>query len=95
MTSPAAIPPAALHSAKEFVRGMVSTNEIESVWAVLKRSIVGTHHRISIKHLHRYVNETAFRLNEGDVKNKLMDRVRSLCYKMVGVVLPYRVLVGS
>lgn len=81
------------HSAKEFVRGMASTNGIESVWAVLKRSIVGVHHHISIKHLPRYVNEAGFRLNEGDVKNKLMDRIEALCCKMVGVRLSYRKLV--
>ncbi len=80
------------HSAKEFVRGMASTNGIESVWAVLKRSIIGTYHHVSLKHLHRYVNEAAFRLNEGNVKNKLMDRLEALCCKMVGVTLPYRAL---
>ncbi len=82
------------HSVKEYVKGMASTNGIESVWAVLKRSIIGTYHHVSIKHLHRYVNEAAFRLNEGDVKNKLMDRIEALCCKMVGVRLSYRALVG-
>ena len=80
------------HSAKEFVRGMASTNGIESVWAVLKRSIVGTYHHVSVKHLHRYVSEAAFRLNEGNVKNKLMDRLEALCCKMVGVRLSYEEL---
>ena len=80
------------HSAKEYVKGLASTNGIESVWAVLKRSIIGTYHHVSLKHLHRYVNEAAFRLNEGNVENKLMDRIESLCYKMVGITLPYSVL---
>lgn len=61
---------------------------------MLKRSIVGVHHHISIKHLPRYVNEAAFRLNEGDVKNKLMDRIEALCRKMVGVRLSYGALVA-
>ena len=73
---------------------MASTHGIESVWAVLKRSIVGVHHHISIKHLPRYVNEAAFWLNEGDVKNKFMDRIEALYCKMVGVRLSYRALVG-
>ena len=77
------------HSVKEYVKGMASTNGIESVWAVLKRSIIGTYHHVSLKHLHRYVNEVAFRLNEGDVKNKLMDRIEALCCKMVGITLSY------
>ena len=82
------------HSAKEFVKGMTSTNGLESVWAVLKRSIIGTYHHVSFKHLHRYVHEAAFRLNEGDVKIKLMDRIIALCHKMVGVTRPYRVLIA-
>lgn len=74
---------------------MASTNGIESVWAMLKRNIIGTYHHVSLKHLHRYVNEASFRLNEeGDVKNKLMDRIEALCCKMVGVRLSYRELIG-
>lgn len=80
------------HSEKEFVRGVISTNAVESVWAVLKRSIVGTYHHVSKKHLPRYINEAAFRLNEGDVKNDLMDRIEALCRKMVGVRLSYEEL---
>ena len=70
------------HSAKEYVKGLASTNGIESVWAVLKRSIIGTYHHVRLKHLHRYVNEAAFRLNEGNVENKLMDRIEALCCKI-------------
>ena len=83
------------HSAKEYVKGLASTNGIESVWAVLKRSIIGTYNHVSVKHLHRYVNEAAFRLNEDDVKNKLMDRIESLYCKMVGVRLSYRALIAA
>ena len=62
---------------------------------VLKRSIIGTYHHISLKHLHRYVNEAAFRFKRGgDVKNKLMDRIEALCCKMVGVRLSYVELIG-
>lgn len=59
---------------------------------MLKRSIIGTYHHVSKKHLPRYINETAFRLNEGDVKNDLMDRIEALCRKMVGVRLSYEEL---
>ena len=83
------------HSAKEFVKGMTSTNGIESVWAVLKRSIIGTHHHISVKHLHRYLAEATFRLNEGDVSVKMMDRITALCYKTVNKTLPYKELVAE
>ncbi len=51
------------HSAGEYVRGMASTNGVESFWALLKRAYIGTFHNISEKHLHRYVNEFATRHN--------------------------------
>ena len=39
---------------------------MESVWSVLKRSIHGTWHHVSPKHLARYVDEVTFRLNDGN-----------------------------
>ena len=66
------------HSAKEYVRGAVHTNGIESVWAVLKRSIHGTWHHVSPKHLHRYVNEASMRLNAGDVRIDTIARMDAL-----------------
>jgi len=51
---------------------------IESVWAVMKRGLHGIYHHASEKHLHRYVDEFTFRLNDGDVKRHTMDRLASL-----------------
>jgi transposase-like protein len=51
------------HSAGEYVNGEASTNEIESFWALLKRGYYGTHHWWSVKHMHRYVAEYAYRHN--------------------------------
>ena len=51
------------HSACEYVRGQVHTNGIESFWAMLRRGHQGTFHKISPKHLQRYVNEFATRHN--------------------------------
>lgn len=42
---------------KEYVRGDVHTNSIESAWVILKRTIMGVRHHISVKHLRRYLNE--------------------------------------
>ena len=51
------------HSAKEYVNGMAHTNGIESFWALLKRGYHGTYHKMSKKHLSRYVAEFAGRHN--------------------------------
>ena len=51
------------HGAAEYVRDTVHVNGIESFWAMLKRAHKGTFHKISKKHLHRYVNEFAGRHN--------------------------------
>ena len=52
------------HSVGEYVNGMAHTNGIESFWAVLKRGYMGTYHRMSKKHLGRYVDEFAGRHNQ-------------------------------
>ena len=51
------------HSAKEYVNGMAHTNGIESFWALLKRGYHGTYHKMSKKHLARYVAEFSGRHN--------------------------------
>ncbi|MCY4144765.1 MAG: IS1595 family transposase [Gammaproteobacteria bacterium] len=83
------------HSAKEYVRGSVHTNGIESVWAILERTITGVHHHISVKHLKRYLNEVCYRLNEGNVKVHVKDRVSALCLMCAGVTLPWKRLVRN
>ena len=82
------------HSVGEFVNGMASTNGIESVWAVLKRGYYGTFHHFSKKHVDRYVNEFAFRLNDGSCKIDTIDRIKSLCLCAVGKKLPYKELIA-
>ena len=49
------------HWKKEFARGEVHTNTIEGFWSQLKRSLNGTYHAVSVKHLQHYVDEFAFR----------------------------------
>jgi hypothetical protein len=52
------------HSAKEYARGEIHTNGIESFWAVLKRGIFGIYHHISVKYMQRYIDEFCFRAND-------------------------------
>ena len=82
------------HSAKEYVNGMAHTNGIESVWALLKRGYYGTYHNFSAKHVRRYVDEVAFRLNDGNCQVDTVDRMRSLAVGMNGKRIPYRELIA-
>lgn len=51
------------HSQKQWVKGEIHTNSVESFWALFKRGYHGTYHSISKKHLQRYIDEFAFRFN--------------------------------
>ena len=51
------------HRAGEYVYGEVHTNNVENVWSLLKRSIVGSFHKVSVKHLDRYLDELEWRFN--------------------------------
>lgn len=82
------------HGAGEYVRGAVTTNGIESVFAVMKRGLHGIYHHASPKHLHRYVDEFAFRLGEGDVSNHTMQRLAALFNAAIGRRLTYKDLIA-
>lgn len=77
------------HIGGEYKRGAVSTNGIESVWALLKRGIYGTWHQVSAKHLGRYVDEVSFRLNAGSVKQHTFERLNSFIAAVDGKRLTY------
>ena len=54
------------HEKKQYVRGIVHTNTLEGVWSLFKRSIIGSYHQVSVKHLDRYLDEFEFRFNNRD-----------------------------
>lgn len=82
------------HAAKEYVRDDISTNGIESVWAVMKRGLHGIYHHASAKHLRRYVDEFTFRLNEGNVRVHTLDRLHSFVDATVGHRITYQKLIA-
>ena len=43
------------HYARQYVDGLASVNGVESFWAHLKRAYHGTYHKISKRHIERYV----------------------------------------
>lgn len=80
------------HSRGEYVRHYtLHTNSIESVWALLKRQIIGIHHWVSPKHLHRYVNEMTWRINRRDMQEN--DRMNDLFAGIEGP-LTYKTLIA-
>ena len=81
------------HSVREYVKGQVHTNGIESFWALLKRGYYGTYHKMSEKHLQRYVNEFAGRHNMRSLDT--IDQMASVAKGMDGKRLRYRDLVGD
>ena len=78
------------HSAGEYVDGQASTNGLESFWSLLKRGYHGTYHKMSVKHLNRYVSEFAGRHNarEADTIVQMAWIVRD----MIGKRLKYKEL---
>jgi transposase-like protein len=51
------------HKKREYARGDVHTNSIENAWSLFKRSVVGSYHKISEKHLDAYLDEFQWRFN--------------------------------
>ena len=72
------------HSAGEYVRGEVSTNSIESFWAVFKRAYKGTYHHLSEKHLQRYLDEFTSRRVAADFMGGVcQSNARRVSYKQL------------
>ena len=80
------------HSAGEYVKGMASTNGIESFWSMLKRGYVGIYHNFSVKHLNRYVTEFAERHNVRDLDT--LEQMVLLARGMEGKRLRYQDLIA-
>ena len=81
------------HSVGEYVRGQAHTNGIESFWAMLKRAHMGTFHKLSPKHLHRYVTEFAGRKN---VRHEdTITQMACLARGLDGKRLPWKMLTAG
>ena len=81
------------HSAGEYVRDQAHTNGIESFWAMLKRAHGGTFHKISPKHLQRYVSEFAGKHNVRD--SGTLAQMRHTVARLIGRNLLYRDLIAD
>jgi transposase len=80
------------HSADEWVRADVHTNSVEGVWSLFKRSLVGSYHQLSAKHLPAYLDEFAFRFNNRENPYLFRDTLLKL---IEAETLPYKDLVAD
>jgi hypothetical protein len=53
-----------INHSKSFAEGKINTNSIENRFSLLKRGIVGSWHKVSVKHLQRYLEEVSFRFSQ-------------------------------
>ena len=81
------------HSVSEYVDGMAHTNGIESFWSMLKRAHKGTFHKISPKHLQRYVSEFAGKHNVRE--SGTLAQMRDTVARLVGRNLLYTDLIAD
>ena len=81
------------HTKGEYVRGFVSTNSIESFWAIVKRSYRSVHHFWSFKHVHRYITALEWRFNHRELNT--LDRMRLMVHQSEGKVLTYTALTSD
>ena len=81
------------HTVGEYVRGMAHTNGIESFWAMLKRAHKGTFHKISPKHLDRYVQEFAGKHNIRELDT--IAQMAAVAAGLIGKSLLYRELIAE
>jgi transposase-like protein len=77
------------HSAHEWVRGDVHTNTVESAWSLFDRAVIGSYHKLSVKHLPAYLDEFAFRFNNRENPFLFRDTILKL---VEGNTLPYKEL---
>lgn len=66
------------HFAEEWVRGDVHINTVESAWFLFKRGVAGSFHKVSRKHLDRYLDEFEFRFNNRHNPFIFRDALREL-----------------
>ena len=79
------------HSVAEYVRDMTHTNGVESFWSTLKRAHKGTFHKMSPKHLDRYVQEFAGKHNVRNMDTA--EQMANVAAGLVGTRLMYRDLI--
>ncbi len=79
------------HSKKEYARGDVTTNTVETYFSVFKRGMRGVYQHCDEKHLHRYLAEFDFRFNNRTALGVTdSERVAKIAKGIEGKRLTYR-----
>ena len=81
------------HGVGEYVRGQAHCNGMESFWSMLKRGYQGTYHKMSPKHLDRYVSEFSGRHNVREADT--IDQMTGVAADMAGKRLRYSDLIAD
>ena len=85
------------HSTGEYVRKegktKIHTNGIESLWSTMKRAHKGVYHRLSVKHLQRYVDSFAAKRNIRDADTA--DQMAAVVASMFGRDITYAALTSG
>ena len=66
------------HSEEVWVVGDVHTNSVEGVWSLFKRSLIGAFHKMSAKHMDRYLEEFEWRFNNRDNPDIFIDTLKRI-----------------
>jgi len=66
------------HSKLEYVEGLTHTNSIENFWSLFKRGLVGSFHKVSEKHLDRYLDEFTYRFNGREDEQLFQNTLRNM-----------------
>ena len=80
------------HSVSEYVRGQAQPNGMESFWSMLKRGYIGVYHKMSPKHLDRYVTEFSGQQNFRDADT--IDQMGCVAKGLLGKRLTYEALIA-
>jgi transposase-like protein len=79
-----------IHSRGEYVNGQVHNNGVENFWSLFKRGLIGSFHKVSVKHLQRYLAEFTYRFNNREEENLWAPVIAAL---LIGSTLPYAKLI--
>lgn len=79
------------HEDEERVRGDVHTQTAEGAWSLFKRSIGGSYHQLSARHMAAYLDEMEWRFNNRANPYLFRDTMSALIHSDA---LPYQGLVN-